>query len=109
MLWLDTCFITEEICSNRHNQRVERLWRDSHRCVTGTFYRLFYYLEVNNLLDPIDDIHLSSNTVSKKSKEGVAVPQIHTRLSEEQKAMLQEAIDPLEYSNDYGIDLYYYL
>ena len=23
-----------------HNQRIERLWRDMHRCVTSTFYRL---------------------------------------------------------------------
>ena len=44
--------------SSVHNQRVERLWRDSHRCVTSTFYRLFYYLEVNSMLDPIDEVHL---------------------------------------------------
>ena len=31
--------------SSVHNQRIERLWRDMHRCVTQLFYRLFYYLE----------------------------------------------------------------
>lgn len=44
--------------SSVHNQRIERLWRDSHRCVTSTFYRLFYYLEMNDLLDPIDEMNL---------------------------------------------------
>ena len=38
--------------SSVHNQRIERLWRDMHRCVTGTFYRLFYFLEHHNMLDP---------------------------------------------------------
>lgn len=44
--------------SSVHNQRIERLWKDSHRCVTSTFYRLFYYLEQNDLLDPINEEHL---------------------------------------------------
>ena len=44
--------------SSVHNQRIERLWRDMHRCVTVTFYRLFYYLEYHGLLNPIDNIHI---------------------------------------------------
>lgn len=44
--------------SSVHNQRVERLWRDSHRCVTSTFYRLFYYMEHNDLLDCLDHLHM---------------------------------------------------
>ena len=32
--------------SSVHNQRVERLWRDMHRCVTLLFYRLFYFMEI---------------------------------------------------------------
>lgn len=43
-----------------HNQRVERLWRDLHRCATVTFYRLFYFLEHHDLLDPLDEVHLFS-------------------------------------------------
>ena len=44
--------------SSVHNQRIERLWRDMHRCVNSIYYRLFYYLEQNSLLNPIDNIHL---------------------------------------------------
>lgn len=41
-----------------HNQRIERLWRDVHRCATQIYYRLFYYLEDRGLLNPINEIHL---------------------------------------------------
>ena len=44
--------------SSVHNQRVERFWRDMHRCVTVLFYRLFYYMESRGILDPIDESHL---------------------------------------------------
>ena len=46
--------------SSVHNQRIERLWRDSHRCVTQLFYRLFYYLEYNNYLNPINEYHIAA-------------------------------------------------
>lgn len=46
--------------SSVHNQRIERLWRDSHRCATSLFYKLFYYLEKNDLLEQINDFHLFS-------------------------------------------------
>ena len=44
--------------SSVHNQRIERLWRNMHRCVTSLFYRLFYFLEHHGHLDPISDTHL---------------------------------------------------
>ena len=44
--------------SSVHNQRIERLWRDMHRCVTSVYYHLFYYMEQNGLLNPIDTNHL---------------------------------------------------
>ena len=44
--------------SSVHNQRIERLWHDMYRGVTVLFYRLFYYLEYHDLLNPIDDVHL---------------------------------------------------
>ena len=34
-----------------HNQRIERLWRDFHRCATQLF---IYYLEYHGYLNPID-------------------------------------------------------
>ena len=44
--------------SSTHNQRIERLWRDMHSCVTLLYYRLFYYLEEMDLLDPLNNVHL---------------------------------------------------
>lgn len=46
--------------SSVHNQRIERLWRDMHRCVTQLFYKLFYHLEYHNLLDPLNETHLAA-------------------------------------------------
>ena len=44
--------------SSTHNQRIERLWRDVHRCVGVLYYRLFYHLETLDLLQPTNEIHL---------------------------------------------------
>lgn len=41
--------------SSVHNQRIERLWRDMHRCVTQLYYRLFYHLEHAGILDPLNE------------------------------------------------------
>ena len=41
--------------SSVHNQRVERIWRDMHRCVTVIYYRLFYFMESEGYLDPIKE------------------------------------------------------
>lgn len=46
--------------SSVHNQRIERLWRDMHRCVTQLFYKLFYHMEYHNLLDPLSEVHLAA-------------------------------------------------
>lgn len=43
-----------------HNQRIERLWRDVFSGVIQTFYRLFYYLEEQHMLDPMNEHHLFS-------------------------------------------------
>lgn len=44
-------------CST-HNQRIERLWRDMHRCVTVLYYKLFYFMEQHDLLDSLNEHHL---------------------------------------------------
>lgn len=44
--------------SSVHNQRIERLWRDTFRCVLSLFYQLFYFLEDSNKLDPTSDVDL---------------------------------------------------
>ena len=41
--------------SSVYNQRVEQLWRDMHRCVTLLFYRLFYFMENQGILDPVSE------------------------------------------------------
>lgn len=44
--------------SSVHNSRIERLWRDSNRCVSLYFARLFTYMEMSNILDPLNEIHI---------------------------------------------------
>jgi len=44
--------------SSTHNQRIERLWRDMHRSATVLYYRLFYFMEYQGLLEPMNEWHL---------------------------------------------------
>ena len=44
--------------SSVHNQRIERLWREVHRLVVRPFMSLFYYMEDQNMLDPLNELHL---------------------------------------------------
>lgn len=46
--------------SSTHNQRIERLWSDLHRCVVVLYYRLFYFMEQQGILDPLNELHLAS-------------------------------------------------
>ena len=41
-----------------HNQRIERLWLDVKRLVVCRFKSIFYSMEENDLLDPLNDLHL---------------------------------------------------
>ena len=43
-----------------HNQRIERLWRDVFQGVLNYYYYLFYFLEDQNFLDPINDKHIAA-------------------------------------------------
>ena len=42
-----------------HNQRIERLWRDVYEGVLDFYYKLFYFMEDNNILDPLNEVHLA--------------------------------------------------
>ena len=44
--------------SSVHNQRIERLWRDTYRCVLSLYYQVFYYLEDTGFLDPNNETDL---------------------------------------------------
>lgn len=50
-----SCIITG---SSTHNQRIERLWRDVHRCVVSVYSEIFYSLESEGLLDPLNEVDL---------------------------------------------------
>ena len=41
-----------------HNQRIERLWSDVFDAVIQLYYRLFYYMERCEILDPLNTLHL---------------------------------------------------
>ena len=41
-----------------HNQHIERLWLDVKRLVVCRFKSIFYSMEENDLLDPLNDLHL---------------------------------------------------
>ena len=45
---------------NTQNQRIERLWRDVFEGILSYFYQLFYFMEENNILDPLNDFHLAA-------------------------------------------------
>ena len=64
--------------SSVHYQRIERLWRDMHQCVTVVFYKLFYYMEHHDLLDPMNEKHLYA-------LHYVFIPRINRALSEFQQ------------------------
>ncbi|CAB4006103.1 Gastrula zinc finger, partial [Paramuricea clavata] len=43
-----------------HNQRIERLWRDVYEGCLSFFYQLFYFMEEEDILDPLNELHLAA-------------------------------------------------
>ena len=43
-----------------HNQRIERLWRDIYVGVLSFYYELFYFMNEQGILNPLDDLHIAS-------------------------------------------------
>ena len=41
-----------------HNQRIERLWAELNRVMSALYKDLFGYLENNQLLDSVNEVHL---------------------------------------------------
>ncbi|KAI8498267.1 PREDICTED: uncharacterized protein LOC109476836 [Branchiostoma belcheri] len=41
-----------------HNQRIERLWREVHRCIVEVWRSFFHYMEFEGMLDPSNPLHL---------------------------------------------------
>ena len=44
--------------SSVHNQRIERLWREVNRIICRPYRNIFFYLENENLLNPLSDTEL---------------------------------------------------
>lgn len=44
--------------SSTHNERIERLWRDVHRCVSVLFADMFRAMEENGILDCLNEIDM---------------------------------------------------
>jgi hypothetical protein len=43
-----------------HNQIIESLWRDVYEGCLSYFYQLFYFMEEEDILDPLNELHLAS-------------------------------------------------
>lgn len=57
-----------------HNQRIERLWRDVYAGVLCFYYHLFYHMEDQGILDPLNDNHIAALRFT-------FIPQINNKLS----------------------------
>lgn len=60
--------------SSVYNQRIERLWQDTFRCVCYLFYSLCYEMEECGILQPTNEVHLFC-------VQFVFVPRINLQLS----------------------------
>ena len=61
--------------SSVHNQHIERLWKDTFRCVGQLYYALFYEMEDNNLL-------CVDNDTDQFSINFVFLPKINAQLDQ---------------------------
>ena len=82
--------------SSVHNQRIERLHRDTTRCCLSSFYTVFDHMDNEGILD------LSNDTVNKT----VTVLEAKCPLSEDQISILKGEIDPLSNSTNFAVDIY---
>lgn len=101
--------------SSVHNQRIERLWKDSHRCATSFFYRLFYYMEQHDLLDVINENHLFAlhyvylpciNRSRKQFKEAWNCHGLRTERGKTPNQLFTAGLLRLRYSGLDAVDLF---
>ena len=111
--------------SSVHNQRIERLWRDTFRCVCHFFYSLFYNMEELGILNPISDADLFAlhyvfiprlnhqllqfmaawNHHPLRTEQGLSPLQLwHRGMLSASPRWQQEILDGFSVSADYSID-----
>ncbi len=44
--------------SSGHNERIDRLWHDVHRCIAVIYSEVFQSLEIDGKLDPLNEVDL---------------------------------------------------
>ena len=113
--------------SSVHNQRIERLWRDTFRCIGQLYYTLFYDMEAHDLLDPDCDKDLFAihyvflprinhqltqfanawNQHPLRTENGLSPLQLWNRgLLSASEEFQKEICDGLAVNDDYGVDTY---
>lgn len=92
---------------NNHNIRTEQSQTPNQLFTSGSLRMHLSGTMALDFFDEVsDDYGVEQDGIAPDNEDGVSVPLIHIELSEEQKALLKETIDPLEACDDYGISLY---
>ena len=71
--------------SSVHNERIERLLHDVHRCIASTYADTFRSLEADDLLDPLNEVDLYC-------LHYIFLPRINKRIFEFQKSWNNHAL-----------------
>lgn len=112
--------------SSVHNQHIERLWRDTFRCVGQLYYGLFFELEELDLLNVDSNVDLfrlqfvflprinaqlgqfasAWNNHSIRTDNGLSPLQLWTRgLLSAAPTFQAEILDGMTVNDDYGVEL----
>lgn len=98
-----------------HNQRIERFWRDLHYAVTHLYYRLFYHMEYQDLLDPTNEKHLYAlhyvyliriNAAQAQFREGWINHRIRTEHNQSPKQLFTAGMLRLQRSGMAAVDFF---